>query len=460
MGHKSVGAPRSVFPVARASGCADWRPRGFFRRGLHASLAPAGTARLRLGGSELRFHPLLSSFGALLVVLAPFPALAQTSPQEPGHAVSVRDRPHPDYDPLGLRFGGFKMNASLDLSGGSTDNLFAAPSNTKVDDIVYTETPTVRIASDWSRHALAIEAGATLTQHQDFSGEDSDAHYVRASGRLDISHSTNINGAVRVAHQVTPRTDPDSPLVGAPVEYDRVDTLIGIEHRFTRIKLSADGGESTYHYDGSQSFRNNDERILRGRVDFDVSPRIGVMVEASADNRDYGNTPGLSSDARTYLAGITLNTDLMRGEVAVGHFERDFDSPAVGTLDGVAVAANLEWYPSDLTTVSFNANRDSDSQIGGTVGLPFVTTDYGVRVDHELLRNLILSGEYQWGRHKYASIDRTDDFSQLELGADYMLNRRVALRFRYDHYDDNSSGAMAYHDYTVNTATVGISLRL
>jgi hypothetical protein len=460
MNRKSLGAPSPAFPAASATDCLQARRQGFFRSGLRASLAPAGTARGRLGDPDLRTHLLLSSFGALLVAIAPFPAFAQSSTQGQEHAVSVRDRPHSDYDPLGLRFGGFKVNGTLDLAATSTDNLFAASDSAKVDDIIYSETPTVRVASDWSRHALTIEAGATLTQHRDFSGEDSDSHYLRASGRVDVSHATSINGAVRVAHQVTPRTDPDSPLVGAPVEYDRVDTSLGIDHQFTRLKVGVSGAESTYRYDGSQRFRNNDENMLRGRLDFEVSPRLGLMVQASADNRDYGNTPGLTSDARTFLAGVTLNTDLLRGELAVGHFERDFKDPSVGTLDGVAVAGNLEWYLTELTTFTFNARRDSDSQISSTAGVPFISTEYGARVDHELLRNLILSGEYQWGQREYASIDRTDDFNQLELGADYLVNRRVALRLRYDHYEDNSSGTMAYHDYTANAATVGISLRL
>lgn len=460
MSRKRVGAPSPAFPAASATGCLQRQGRGSLRAGLRASLAPAGSARGRSGDSELRSHPLLSSFGALLVAIAPFPAFAQTSTQAESHAVSVRDRPHPDYDPLGLRFGGFKVNGTLDLAVTSTDNLFAASSSAQVDDIVYTETPTVRVASDWSRHALAIEAGATLTQHQDFSGEDADSHYLRASGRLDVSHSANINGAVRVAHQVTPRTDPDSPLIGAPVEYDRVDASLGVEQQFTRLKVSAGGGRSTYRYDGVQSFRDNDEDLFRGRLDWEVSPRLGLVVQASADKRDYRNTPGLSSDARTYLAGATFDTDLLRGELLVGYFERDFDSPLVETLDGLAVAGNVEWFVTDLTTLSFNAHRDSDSQISAAVGSPFLTTEYGVRADHELLRNLILTGEYQWGRREYASLDRTDDFTQIGLGADYLLNRRVALRLRYDHYEDNSSGTMAYHDYRVNAATVGVSLRL
>ena len=113
MNRKRVGAPSPAFPAASATDCLQRQRRDSFRASLRASLASAGT---RSGDSELRSHPLLSSFGALLVAIAPFPAFAQTATHAESHAVSVRDRPHPDYDPLGLRFGGFTVNGTLDLA--------------------------------------------------------------------------------------------------------------------------------------------------------------------------------------------------------------------------------------------------------------------------------------------------------------------------------------------------------
>src|SRR4029079_1522920 len=129
------------------------------------------------GDSILRNHPLLSGLGALLIALAPFPAFAQTQNQnpqtvaQPDQPVAVRDRPHPEYDPLGLRFGAFKLNGSLDLDFASTDNLFAASSSAAVDDFIYAEAPTLRLSSDWSRNALVIDAGGRFTQHRDFTSE-------------------------------------------------------------------------------------------------------------------------------------------------------------------------------------------------------------------------------------------------------------------------------------------------
>jgi hypothetical protein len=90
-------------------------------------------------------------------------------------------------------------------------------------------------------------------------------------------------------------------------------------------------------------------------------------------------------------------------------------------------------------------------------GEPYVTEEYGVRVDHELLRNVILTGAARFGNRDYETIAREDDYNEWELGADYMLNRNAVVRFRYEHDEVDSP---AYRDYEVNQATLGLTLRL
>jgi hypothetical protein len=412
-------------------------------------------------GDILRINPFASLFAASLIALAPAHAFAQTQQTDQvvrQETVSVRDRDRPEYDAQGRRLGSFNLNAAADFSVAYTDNLFAAPdgSPADVDDFVYTVAPMAALTSNWSRHAVAVEAGGTVRLHNDFDNEDTEEYYLRGNGRFDIGENTELRGSARYAHQVTPRTDPDSPFIGDPVEYDRVDVGAGASHRFARFRVSADVAHSEYDYDGVQSFRDNDQNALRGRVDFEVSPRIGLMVSAAVDEREYDNSPQFDSDGTAYLAGVTLNSDLMRGEVSVGHFEREYAGVA-GSFDGLAVSGRLEWYITQLTTLTFDARRDADDQIGATSGEPYITQEYGARVDHELLRNVILTGAVRFGDRDYETIAREDEYLEFEVGADYMLNRNAAVRFRYE-YDEVDSPA--YRNYEVNRATLGLTLRL
>lgn len=428
---------------------------GRSRRILGRSFFPGGL------GEILRTNPFASLFAASLMFLAPVQAVAQTQASDSAtrqESVSVRDRDRPEYDAPGRRLGAFNLSASLDLALTSTDNLFAAPSGapSDVDDMIYSVAPNVALSSDWSRHALALDAGAVFRSHEDFSSEDADDHYLRATGRFDIGQDTAIRGSARAAHQVTPRTDPDSPFIGSPVEYDRMDTGIGVTHRFARFEVSVDANNSSYEYDGAQAFRDNDESALRGRIEAELSPRVGLLLSATVDERDYDNSPQFNSDGQAFMVGLSLNTDLMRGEIQVGQFEREYAGVA-GTFDGVAVAGNVEWYATQLTTVTVDARRDADDQIGAFSGEPYITEEYGLRVDHELLRNVILTGGVRFGNRDYQTIAREDDYTKWEVGADYMLNPHAALRFRYNHDEVDSP---AYRDYEVNQATLGLTLRL
>lgn len=452
--HKPGNEPVSAFPVASAICCAAGAGSQTLGR---ARTSPGTPGKPRGWGELLRINPFASLFAASLIVFAPMHALAQNQDTRE-ESVSVRDRDRPEYDAQGRRLGSFNLTASLDLAVTSTDNLFAAadgdPSN--VDDIIYTAAPTIGLSSDWSRHAIAVDAGYLFRAHDEFSNEDADDYYIGANGRFDIGDNTEVHGSTRFGHFVSPRKDPDSPTIGAPVEYDRSDAGIGASHRFSRLRVSADVTTNERGYEGTQSFRDNQETAIRARLDYEFSPRFGLMLQAVADERDYDNSPQFDSDGTVYLAGVTLNTDLMRGEFSVGQFERDY-AGVPNTFDGLALAGSVEWYITQLTTLTFNGRRDADDQIGATSGQPYITEEYGVLVDHELLRNVILTAGYRWGERDYETIARQDDYQHWEVGADYMLNRNAAVRFRYQHDEVDSP---AYRSYDVNDVTVGLTLRL
>jgi hypothetical protein len=437
------------FPALGATRC----HKGYRRRNLLVE---------RLG-EHVRKNPFISLFAASLIAFLPASAaMAQTGAEAAGRgeAVSVRDRPRPEYDAQGARLGSFDFNASIDFGVTSTDNLFLSRPELEVDQVYYEVTPSASLSSDWSRHALTIDGAWTARRHDGREREDTDAHHLRASGRLDIGTNTALQGNLRTAHQVTPRTDPDvSDTSSVPVEYDRLDAALGLSHRFARFDVRLDAGNSDYEYDGAQNFRDFDETFYRGRIEATLSPRIGLVLQGAVDERNYSNTPTLSSEGSRILAGVALSGDLVRGELLLGQFERDYNDPAVGKVDGLAGAARIEWYVTPLTTVTFNARRDADDQVGATSRLPFVTTEYGARIDHELQRNFLVMAGGEIGHRDYDPSPRRDDYNRFEIGADYLLNRRAALSARFMRYELEYS-RVSIDDRDVNTVTVGLSLRL
>jgi hypothetical protein len=403
----------------------------------------------------LRSHRFASIFAASLIALTPVHAWSQPQPDD---RVSVSQRPRPEYDPAGRNIGAFTLNARLDLSVTSTDNLFAE--ETGADEDVFLDiAPWVGLNSNWLRHALGAEVGANFRQHDDFSSENFETAFARAFGRLDVGSNTTVTGRLGIANEVEPRTDPDAPLTPEPVEYDRTDASLTVQHTFNRFRVTGTAATTDFDYKGSQDFRDHEANLVRGRLDAEVTPRIGVFLQAEADERDYDNLSTLSSDGEVILAGVVVNfTDLMRGELGAGQFERDYDTGA--SVDGTAIYGTLEWYLTRLTTISFDANRSTEDVIGGTTLSPYVATRFGARVDHELRRNIILTVGARVGDRDYETIDRDDEFFYADAGADFLINRRVVLRARITHEEVESDGIDRYRDFEVDTATLGVSLRL
>lgn len=439
--------------AGRAIRCISDHERGILL--LDTQAPPEGGS---LGGdTEVRLNPFASLFAATLITMLPVHALAQDV-EGRQDVVSVRERPRPETDPLGVRLGGFTLNASVDLDVTSTENLFAAPSGFENDDLVTTLAPRARLSSNWSRNELTLEGGAALRSHEDFSSEDVDTHYARLGGRWDVSAATALHGSAGISHEYIARTDSDVLLIAAPVEFDRTDASIGVSHRFARLGVRLDAYTSAREYDGAAAVRDSDQTGLRGRLNYEITPRVGLFATASVDERNYDNNAGSNSEGRSLLAGVAYNGDLFRGEVSVGQFEREYESPAFGTLDGLAIAGRVEWLVTPLTTVTVDGSRTADNEIGLASGTPYIISEYGARVDHELRRNIILTAGVRSGEREYEGTDRTDEFLRYDVGADYILNRRVALRARYSVDDVDST--VAVRNFEVEAVSVGISLRL
>lgn len=408
------------------------------------------------GDTDVGAHRFVIALAATLMSLAPSVAQAQDVSE-----ASVTERPRTEYEPLGVNLGGFTLNATLNLDVTSTDNVFADVSGAEQEDTFFTVAPEARLSSNWSRHSLAAQAGAAFRRFQDLDSEDADTAFIRTQGRLDIGARSSLTGSVGLANEVEPRTDPDSVITPSPVEYQVTSASIVGRHTFNRYRVTGELARSEWDFENAaQDFRDNEIQLARLRVDGEINPRLGAFVQVIADERDYPNSVTLDSSGETFLVGATLRlTDLLIGELAVGQFQREYDNSAFDS-EGLALSGNLQWFPTLLTTVTFNAERNAENVVGANSASPYVQTRFGARVDHELRRNIILYGALSAGQREFGDIDRDDDFTVAEVGGDYLLNRRVAVRARYRFDTVDSSGAAAYRDFDVNTFTLGLSLRL
>jgi hypothetical protein len=88
----------------------------------------------------------------------------------------------------------------------------------------------------------------------------------------------------------------------------------------------------------------------------------------------------------------------------------------------------------------------------------YLTSHFAFGVDHELLRNLVISFDALYDYNNYNDSPRTDRFWGFAVGAMYLVNRNLQANIGYvfSRRDSNIAG----FDYTNNVFRVGIAGKL
>ncbi|RYE57759.1 MAG: hypothetical protein EOP20_06955, partial [Hyphomicrobiales bacterium] len=294
------------------------------------------------------------------------------------------------------------------------------------------------------------------------------------TGRLDLGADTVINGLLSHDDLQEARTSSASPTIaGLPVEY-RVDTAtVAAARTFNRIRLSGVATLRDYDFDDvstfgggiiDQQYRDQTATSLRARVDYGVSPDTSVFVEVSHTMRDYRTlSAGYNRDNDSTLVlvgGSAAISTLMRGEIGVGYLQSSHDDPARPDVDGFGARAAIEYFPTDLLTISLQASR-AFQDVGIREATGSINTDFDLRADYEIRRNLIANGRFGYSVDDYEDIVRTDKRTRAGLGLAWYFYRAYSLNLAYDYIKQNSTGTLGLtgRDFAVNLFTAGVTIR-
>lgn len=434
--------------------------------------------RILLAGVALVFA---SSVGVAAAQESTRGALAQSSETysnfQRDRNVSVRQRPHPGYEALGLREGAFMVWPKITTTVEYNDNIFATGQDT-VSDTIWHVTPEIDLTSNWSRHELDAYVRSTINRYSSNTSENTNDYSVGANGRLDVLRTAQITAGGDFSRLTEPRTSAPSQALGTlshPTQYELLSAYLSGAREFNRLRLSArlDARNFTYTNRSGNPQQHDRDRLLTiytGRADYAVSPDTAVFLQIAANNRDYrlsatpsvlATYPGFQSrDSKGVEALVGANFEvsaLARGEIGVGYIKQSFDNATFKDISGFGARAQVEWFPTQLTTVTFTGSRTiEDAGIIGASG--YLSTNLGAQVDHELLRNVILSANASYGNDDYKGIDRQDKRYGAGISGTYLLNRSVGVTVGYNYFKQNSRGAAGSGDFDVNK--IGATLTL
>ena len=357
------------------------------------------------------------------------------------------------------------------------DNIYALPSDFAIpkglrsprSDFIYSVAPQVNFKSTWSRDSLAGYVRLSEDAYGQHPNEDATQYGAGLNGEVDLGTHTTITAGADYGHYVSPRGAAVSGITEKRIEFDFTSVDAQIAHEFNRVRVSARYDHQNYAYQDaetltgapvSESFFNHQIDAGTAKVEYAISPDTALYAEAVFNNRHYNDSPTLDQSSHGYNVEAGANFDighLIRGQIDIGYLDQTYQS-AYGHISGLSTESKIQWFPSELTTATLTLLRTvNDSLIIGSPG--FLTSDATLQVDHELLRNVILSGNLLTGEDQYQGISRTDSRFGGGLTADWLLTRHLGLALGYAYTDVNSSGADRGSSFKDNRVSLSTKLQ-
>ncbi len=407
-----------------------------------------------------------------------FGGIQQAPQYSRGFNTAVRERPHPDWAPFDIDLGGFTLQPQIAVTSLITDNEKFTSTDARSDESFRIQ-PSLSLGSNWTRNGFGLQAFVAQTEYVRSSEDDSTEYGATATGHLDVREDLSVNLVGGDQHLVLSRSDPDVPIdTLAPTEFDRQSFQATVIKTLPTFQLQGIFALRNEDYDSNvplpnnktydASGRNGTYLSYSGRVSYGVSPAVAVFVGALYDQgfRPRENNENQDAQGVNLAGGVNFDlTRLARGELAVGYLYQAYSTANTPSDSGVAFSANFQYFPTQLTTISITGSRDAaPSSVSGSPG--GISLSGSVTVDHELLRNLIISAGGSAGQTQYrnyfingesVAVNRTDVGYGGTLGATYLMNRLLAWDLAYNYTNYTSTDALR-RSYSANR--LSLTLRL
>lgn len=389
--------------------------------------------------------------GCALSTLA-CPAAAQ-DPNTPEDR-PVRERQRPEFDPVGLRQGNVFFYPSIAVAEAYDSNVFATANDETSDFITYV-TPALNVESmgtQGSWRAAVVGNAGLYASETDENFFDASA---TAGATYDVIANGTLDGSLGFARKHEDRSSPDDVGGSEPTIYYQGDAKAGYTHRFNRLNAGVDVLARSYTYedtDASTGSINNSDRdrveTEEGvRIGYEVSPDTELFTRGALIQWNYSDDvddAGFNRDASGYRidAGVSTNlTGLLTLQASVGYLSLDYDDSRLDSTQGMAAGLRAIWNVTRLTTITATLDRGVEATTVAGASSRFDTLGE-VQVDHELLRNLIVSAKVGYLNSDYEGTSREDDRYNLGVSADYFVTQGVTLSASAvrDERDSNAPG--------------------
>ena len=377
----------------------------------------------------------------------------------------VTERPHRDFDPVGLQLESIFFYPSVTGGAVYNSNIFATPHDRQAD-LALVISPRLLIDYERQNSAFEFQAGADLYRFREFTDQDRINAFARAHSDHQLTQSLELGTSFEVARKHDVPGEASSQLNAAePIPYTDLFAQTTLTKTFNRLGMSIDGTARKLTYENVDSFSGQvldqtwrDGDILTASVQpfYELAPGYRAFVRGRVNTRDYAGTGELNRDSRGYDVGTGVEfglTPLISGEFAMGYMSETYTNPEISPIDGLSFVGEATWLMTPLMTLTVAGERTvAETTTPDFLGR--VDTSVGVELDYELLRNLIVSLGPEFARQDFPNTPRKDDVVRMGVGLDYLVSPIAAVAMRYDFVDRESTLAEYSFDQHVFSLNV------
>jgi hypothetical protein len=429
----------------------------------------------RRGKLFRRFQASAAGFfllAAIVAMLLPDSAVAQTQtlliePELPhdfdrGRNVSVQQQKRPGYDPIPVRLGKLEIFPTIEIGVGASDNIYAVPTDRTAAAFLRIG-PSVRLSGDYYPLKVKLLADVDLRRFIGKSPRNETNWRVEPSAELSLSYDYKIRIDLRAMQQAEgPTAGEVDPNIAVLSRYTNFYGRLRGEYESGQVRATIAIDDSLFNFSPidqgnglrrSQAERDRNVFRITGQAKYALSPSLSGYAQINYGDTNYRSAlasglPNRNSVGWRASAGVNFDLSrLVRGLIGVGYSWRNFQSPLYEDVRGISAEARIEYFPTELTTVALTFRRSlQDSAIGSSQA--FFDNRFSARIDHALLRNLILTIDGQYSLQNYIGLESSAKTFVVGFAANYYVSDNAAVKISTQYLSRSRSSAALSSRYS------------
>ncbi len=362
---------------------------------------------------------------------------------------SASSMPHPELSPQGIHYNSFILSPGINYINFYDDNVFAT-SNFQQSSRASEFSPTIRVNSNWSKHALNLSASSTIGKNFSFASEDFNDWAIKTNGQLDIHNDIKLFSGIDLEHKHISRTAPNTVRGIEPTQFEQNRIFTRYTQKFGRVFSAININLINKDFHDVEAIREGNlvtiDNSRRNRSELSLSIKSGikyvgeeqVFILLTGFQHEYDNiqaSSGLDRSSTGIESSVGASFDyhgLLIGNFSLGYHTQQYSQP-LPDINEPVISTTVLWNNSDLTTTTFILERSIHKSIDINFS-GYISTSISLGLDHELKRNLILSLSAQRTVLEYTGIppaNREIKIYDLITSLTYKMNRNLFFTMQY-----------------------------